>query len=85
VQFPDKPPPPDIPVNDQASPPGLDSGPPHHDSRDYENDEEKSSETIDAAARISGEQIIVQFEELGNNADAERRRIAEIFSGIWIE
>src|SRR5262249_16379443 len=77
--------PPYIPVNDQHASPLFDPLPPHHDSRECEHDQQERRDTVDASASAPGKQVIVQLEELGNHPDAERRRIAEIFSGVWIE
>ena len=85
MQIPREAPPPDIPVNDQASSPCLDPWPPHDDSRGCEDDKQERADTIDAATRVPGEQIVVQLEELGNEPDSERRRSAEIFARVRIE
>src|SRR5580765_4753654 len=85
VEFPRKTSPPDVSPNDQASSPRFNSGPPHNESSEYENDQQKPAKAVNAAAFVSGEQIVMQLEKLGNDSDAERRRVAEIFACVRIE
>ena len=73
------------PVNSQASSPRLNPGPPHHDTRECEQDEQERADPVDVATSAPGEQIVVQIEEPSDGSETEWHRITQVLACVWIE